>query len=297
MTIQSPETTQTFSVYYDAQDNELNQHKMDAYALGNSILEIAKLFKQADTLLNGEQKTVDLQVTAPAREGSLAIDFAITILNSGGVDILKYLGLSSASASVIGGTALSVARQLKRKKVISIETTSGSSQAKILYNGGEIECEKTVAMLATNPDIRKSMNEVISQPFLGKNDPKFRVEINGLDVFLAEGDVVTEFTPMPKNSMSTEETQVITTNVHITQINFESKNGWRMLYDGQEKAVKMDDDAFMTRVRDSVHKFSNGDMFEVELSITHKITARSERTEYMITHVIRHRAAPERQIL
>ncbi|EPF4197299.1 hypothetical protein ACWQG6_003305, partial [Enterobacter hormaechei] len=60
---------------------------------------------------------------------------------------------------------------------------------------------------------------------------------------------------------------------------------------------RMDDASFMARVEDSEKSFTKGDMFEVALSIVSKTTARSQKTEYIITRVIRHRASAERKIL
>ncbi|MBD2805590.1 hypothetical protein ID855_12985 [Xenorhabdus sp. ZM] len=286
-----------FSVFYDAQDNGFNTHKMNAYDLGMSILEIAKMVHKADKLLNGDAKSIELQVTAPAREGSFAIDFIAKFINNKSVDVLKYLGFSEESANLKYGDALTLARSLKGERIISIVTETGSDIAKIELDDREVECDKFVASLVANNEIRQAMNEVITQPLSGKNSPIFRVEVNGREIIKLEGESTQDYIPLPKNSLSHSSSRRITTNVSIIQVNFESETGWRMLYDGKPLTVKMGDESFMARVKDNVKSFTKGDMFEVELEIINKTTAKSNSTQYIITRVIRHRALAERRLV
>ncbi|MDN0088371.1 hypothetical protein QVN42_13455 [Yersinia nurmii] len=289
--------TQKFSIFYDAKDNEFNVHKMNAYDLGTSILEIAKMVYKADELLNGKDKSIELQVTAPAREGSFAIDFLLKIIDSKSVNVLKYLGFSEESSQIRFGDALTVARSLRGERIISIVTETGSDIAKIQLDDKTVECNKFVAALVANDEIRKGMNEVITQPLSGKDTPVFRVEVNDVEVVRLEGAPTQEFTPLPRNSLAHSKSKTEIANVSITQINFEGASGWRMLYDGKERAVRMDDQSFMTRIKDNAKSFTKGDMFEVQLEIIEKSTAKSDRTQFVITHVIRHRALAERKIV
>lgn len=288
--------TKKFSIFYDAQDNELTVHKMNAYELGNSILEIAKMVYKADELLNGKDKSLELQVTAPAREGSFAIDFLLKI-NTHSINVLKYLGFSEESSKIKYGDALSVARSLRGERIINVVTHTGSDIATIELDDRVVECDKFVAALVANDTIRKGMNEVITQPLAGKNAPVFRVEVNDKEVIRLEGEPTQEFTPLPRNSLAHSKSKSIIANVSITQINFDSSNGWKMIYDGKERSVKMADQAFMTRIKDNAKSFTKGDMFEVQLEVIEKMTSKSERTQYVITSVIRHRALAERKIV
>ncbi len=269
---------------------------MNAYDLGNSILETAKMLYKADKLVNKE-KTVEIQVVAPAREGSFAIDFAVTLLNTNAIDIMKYIGLTVSSASIISGSALQIARRIRGKKVISVVTNSSESTSTIEVDGEVIKCDRTVATLVTNPEIRKAMNEIITRPLSDKDAPVFRVEVDGVETVKFEGNDVLEFTPLPKNSLSTQKTRQVTTNITLTQINFESSNGWKMVYEDVERSVKMEDESFMQKVRDNAKSFTKGDMFEVNLTIVYKATAKTEKTKYIITNVIRHRAASDRKLV
>ncbi|MEQ4693690.1 MULTISPECIES: hypothetical protein [Providencia] len=286
-----------FSIFYDAEDNGFSNHKMNAYDLGTSIVEIAKMMYKADEILNGNNKSIELQVTAPAREGSFAIDFLVKYFNEKSVDVLKYLGFSEESSSLKFGDALTLAKSLKGERIISVITETGSDVAKLELDGREVTCDKFVAKLVSNPDIRQAMNEVITQPLMGKNSPVFRVEVNDKEVLKIENTDTQEFTPLPKNSLNHVASKVVTANITITQVNFESQNGWKMRYDDKERAVKMADESFLKRVNDNTKSFTKGDMLEVELEIADKTTARSERTQYTIIRVIRHRAIAERKLV
>ncbi len=286
-----------FSVHYGAaKGSDFDKHKMNAYDLGMSILEFAKMVKRADDLIN-EKRTLELEVIAPAKPGSLIIEFALLIKSSGALEVMKYLGISAASATIIGGSALGIAKRLKDKPILGINTEVGSNESTILLDGEEIVADKTVAMLVSDTIIRQSMNEIISQPLNDESEPTFKIEVDGQEIISLKGEETQDFTPLPKKSLSSEKVEHIITNVPITQVNFGSNRGWKMLYDGKEKAVRMDDNSFMSRVDHSEKSFTKGDMFEVALSIISKQTASSSRTEYVITRVIRHRASSDRKLI
>lgn len=288
-----------FSVHYGAAEgSDIANHKMNAYDLGMSIVEFAKMVNRADDIINNES-TLELEVTAPAKAGSLIIEFALLIKESGALEVMKYLGISAASATVVGGTALGVARRLKDKRIININTEAGTGNSTIELEDEQVVVNTTVARLVADPVIRKAMNEVITQPLNNEKAPSFEIELDGVDepVFSVKGEDIQDFTPLPKSSLSDEKIETKTTNVILNQINFDSNRGWKMVYDGRELSVRMEDEGFMARVRDSEKSFTKGDMFEVSLSTITKTTARSQRTEYVITRVIRHRVGADRKIL
>lgn len=288
-----------FSVHYGAAEgSDIANHKMNAYDLGMSIVEFAKMVNRADDIINKES-TLELEVTAPAKAGSLIIEFALLIKESGALEVMKYLGISAASATVVGGTALGVARRLKDKRIININTEAGTGNSTIELEDEQVVVNTTVARLVADPVIRKAMNEVITQPLNDEKAPSFEIELEGVDepVFSVKGEDIQDFTPLPKASLSDEKVETKTTNVILNQINFDSNRGWKMVYDGKEHSVRMEDEGFMARVRDSEKSFTKGDMFEVSLSTITKTTARSQRTEYVITRVIRHRVGADRKIL
>lgn len=292
------EESKKFTIFYDAKKSELSQHKIDAYTLGTSILELSKMIYEADRVINSSQKSIDLLVTAPIKKGSVAIEFVANFLNSGGLDVLKYLGLTAASSSILGGSAITVAQKIRERRVLSINTNSDSNIATIKLDDETIECEQTVAELVTNPKIRKAMNDVISQPLLNKENPIFRVEVDNVETLRLTNENILNIRPLNKNSFNSQELiQTITTNVKLTQINFKSKNGWKMVYEDEEKNVTIEDESFLERINHNALAFKEGDMFKVELYIVEKNTANSKRTHYIIKRVLRHRASKERKLV
>ncbi|WP_130831145.1 hypothetical protein [[Erwinia] mediterraneensis] len=288
-----------FSVHYGAAEgSDIANHKMNAYDLGMSIVEFAKMINRADDIINNG-RTLELEVTAPAKAGSLVIEFALLIKDTGALDVMKYLGISTASAAVVGGTAFGIARKLKDKRIININTEAGTGNSTIELEDEAVVVNTTVARLVADPVIRKAMNEVITQPLNDEKAPSFQIELEGVDepVFSVKDDEVQDFTPLPKASLADEKIETQVTNIILNQINFDSNRGWKMVYDGKEHSVRMEDEGFMARVRDSEKSFTKGDMFEVSLSTITKTTARSQRTEYVITQVIRHRVGADRKIL
>ncbi len=287
----------TFQVHYGAKKGTaLSAHKMNAYDLGMSIVEFSKMLNRADDIIN-KGKTLELEVIAPAKPGSLIVEFAMTVKESGALEVLKYLGLSAASSAVSLGAAFGVAAKLKDKKIIGLKSSTSSNTTTIELEDGDLKCNKTVAALVSDPVIRQAMNEIINQPLSTQDKPNFKITSEGADIYEVKDDEILDFTPLPKKSLSHENTEKVTTNILITQVNFDSSKGWKMLYDDKEISVRMDDQSFMQRVKDSAKSFTKGDMFEVLLSIITKSTARSQRTEYVIERVIRHRTSTDKKII
>ncbi|WP_334325318.1 hypothetical protein [Gilliamella apicola] len=292
------EKSQKFTIYYDAKKSELSKHKIDAYALGSSILEMSKMIYEADRVINSTEKTIDLLVTAPVKKGSVAIEFVANFLNNGGMDVLKYIGLTAASSSIVGGSAIAVSQIIRDKKVLSIDSYSDSDEVEIKLNNETIKCDKTVAELVTNPKIRKAMSEVIAQPLINKEEPVFRIEVNNVETLRLTNENIVNIRPLNKDSFNSQESvKTLTTNVKLTQINFKSKNGWKMVYENEEKNVTIQDESFFERISHNALAFKEGDIFKVELTIEEKNTANSKRTKYIIKKVLRHRASKERKLV
>ena len=94
-----------------------------------------------------------------------------------------------------------------------------------------------------------------------------------------------------------EETKNIDAVVSLTQVNFNSVNGWRMEYLDEEHAVKMEDAVFMEKVLNKQQSFEKGDLFSVKLRVK-KVEKPDSKpsTTYAIEYVYRHLADEERRI-
>lgn len=292
--IQELQEVDRFSIFYDANDDELAIHKMDAFFLGQAIQQVATMVKQASRLLNdGQDEDVEIKVTVPAQEGSFAVEFAVYATEHAR-EIVPLLGL-------LGGGALALAQRLRNRKVVNIRTEDGSDEAVVTveYRGNQedIVCDKNEAILATDAVIRKAYNEIITQPLINKDAPVFRVEVEGEEVLRLHGEDDVEFAPLPKKSLSFEHTERFDAIIALTQVNFTSVSGWRMRYQDEDRAFKMEDTAFMESVLNNNQAFEKGDLFSVRLRVkTIEKPDASFRTTYAVEAVHRHLADEGRRL-
>jgi hypothetical protein len=286
-----------FSIFYDAQDDDLQKHSIGAKELGEAVVEMAKMIEQADLLLNNHLQTVSLQVSAKPIAGSFGLDFDLVTLVPSAIDVLKYIGLATSSGAVVGGSALAVARKMKDRKVLSIHTTTGSDQVRVELDGETVECDKHVAALVTDPMVRSAMQKVITNPLLEKKSPVFKVMAGKTEIFRLSDEETTEYSTLPRNSLLVEQSEVVIANITFARVSFLSSSGWKMVYDGREVPVVMKDEAFMAAVRASSEKFSKDDMFEVELDIINRETASAFKTSYVVNRVLRHRVRSDKKLI
>lgn len=286
-----------FSIFYDASNSDLQNHSIGAMELGEAVVEMAKMIERADLLLNNQQQTISLQITAKPIPGSFGLEFDLVTYVPAAIDVLKYVGLTVASSAITGGSAFAVARQMKDRKVLSIHTTTGSDQVTMKLDGAEITCDKQVAALVTDPIVRSAMTKVVNKPLSDKPSPVFKVMAGSQEVFRLVDQEISEYSALPRDSLLVEQSEVITTNITFTRVSFVSSTGWKMVFDKREIVVVMKDEAFMAAVRASNKQFSKDDLFEVELEVINKETARGFRTRYVIKKVLRHRVRSERKII
>ncbi|WMY72752.1 hypothetical protein RHD99_14865 [Buttiauxella selenatireducens] len=292
-----PKTT-SFKVFYDADDNELSQHAIDAEALGNSILSMTKLITKSDDLLNEGNKSIKVLVSNPAEAGSLGVAYTIIELIPDAINVLKTLGITGVVGAAGGATALSLIRQLGSSKVISMTRKADSGTTVLELEGEEIECPTAVAALVTDPTIRDALISVIQKPLEGKQAPVFKIlNENEEEVIRLEGVQTEEIKPLPRGTLLEKEVDEREVNVKFTQVNFQSEKGWRMEYNGEEHAVLLNDHEFLAKVRHAEGAISSDDLFAVNLEVTKTYSARNVTEKYVVKKVIRHRADASRRII
>lgn len=282
----------SFKIFYDAEDTELAQHKIDAKTLSISIGAMADLISAADRRLNEGQETVKLMVTNPAEKGSMGIAYAVVELIPHAVDVAKAIGLTGLAAAGAGASALSLIRQLGSKKVIAITKRVGTNESVLELDGEEIVCDDNVAKLVTDPTIRDALVSVVRAPLDGKENPVFKIiDSEGQEVVRLEGEQTEEVKPLPKGTLLEKEVSTDEVNVKFVQVNFEGTKGWRMVHLDEESAVTLDDEAFLSQVQTGQVSFTKEDLFVVDLETTKTFTARNFTKRYAIKKVKRKRAA------
>ncbi|HAT7523580.1 TPA: hypothetical protein JAW18_001001 [Citrobacter koseri] len=286
------DSSTTFKVFYDAEDEELAQHKIDAKTLSLSIGSMADLISKADRNLNDGQETVKLMVTAPAAPGSIGVIYSMLELVPHAVNVAKAIGLTVAGGALAGGSALALIRQLGSRKVISVTRRVDTQESVLELDGEKIVCNEAVAKLVTDPEIRQALVNVVRAPLDGKERPIFKItDDNGEEILRLEGEETEEIKPLPRGTLLEKEISIDEVNVRFIQVNFEGNKGWRIDYLGDEHSVSLDDNAFLSQVQAATVQFSKEDLYVVDLETTKTFTARGVTNRYAIKKVKRRRPA------
>lgn len=290
--------TTSFKVFYDADDDELSKHSIDAETLAKSILSMKNLIEKADDILNEGNKSVKVLVTNPAVAGSLGIAYTIVELLPAAISVLKTIGIVGVAGAAAHATALSLIRQLGSRKVISITRKAGTNEAVLELEGEDIVCPAPVAALVTEPSIRDALISVVQAPLEGKDAPVFKiVDDNGNELIRLEGEQTEEIKPLPRGTLLKKEVETKDVNVKFTQVNFHSEKGWRMEYLDDEHSVLLTDYEFLAKVRQAEGTITSEDLFSVTLETTKTTTARASTQKFVIKKVLRHRVAQGKKLI
>jgi len=290
--------TTSFKVFYDADDDELSKHAIDAQTLGNSILSMTNLIEKADDILNEGNKSVKVLVTNPAVAGSFGVAYTIVELLPAAISVLKTIGIAGAAGAAVHATALSLIRQLGSRKIISVTRRAGTNDAVLELNGEDIVCPAPVAALVTEPSIRDALISLVQTPLEGKDSPVFKiVDENDNELIRLEGEQTEEIKPLPRGTLLKKDVDIKDVNVKFTQVNFHSEKGWRMEYLNEEHSVLLTDYEFLAKVRQAEGTITSEDLFSVTLETTKTMTARATTQKFVIKKVLRHRVAQGNKII
>lgn len=287
-----------FSVSYDADSGDYKNHEIDALTLSRSIQGVYDMVAEANAIIN-KGAEVSLKVTAPASEGSVVVEYLLLATNPQALAVLKYLGLSAASAAIAGGSLIEVVKKLRNRRIINITVEGDSENATIEVDGEVVECNKYVAKLATDKKVRDALHSVVQAPVAGRDGAKFKVLDAQDNAVLEIGqEAANDYSPLPRRSLEKEEIRKETTTAYFVQVNFESNYGWRVkLGSGAEHAVTLADEKFMDKVNQNQQSFSKEDLFEVVIE-TKSIYRQTRSTHnYTVLEVTRHFADKGRRLV
>ncbi|WP_239590537.1 hypothetical protein [Haemophilus influenzae] len=282
------------------------------------------LIERSDRLLNGRQKTVEIFLQAPdsggvVKEGSLQIPFAVelyeyvctvkdVVTTVDTKDIFTALGLGIPSVSVGYGVFKDIFRT-KGEPVIDVKTQDGSNEVELLTENTKITTSRDTAVLMQDPEIRRAIKDLTVTPLANKANAVFKIKsdeiVDSTDgtkeeqvtVLIESGKEIDTLTKLSENIVQEPEVKIESgAMVTITQINFSSgENGWRMKFNGKERAVVLQDVAFMAKVNADQARFSKGDWLEVNLKIVKTFGAQT-KTTYIITKVLDHLVSKDRKL-
>ena len=306
-----------FTVSYDAKDNEYAKHRIDADQLIEIVTNMKELINRADRTIHRRQSTVKLYLQAPVQSGSVEVPFLLDNA-SNAMAVLEYLGFAAGAAvtTFTGKGVLDVIKKTKGKSILEVKTTDKSNEATLVLDGKELTVDKKVARLVTNSKLRENIQQIVSVPLEGKIEPKFKVKLFE-ELLEDNNEQLNEVVAKEVRTVEFEQSQVkmienmdisLVPEIHteekeatiaLTQISFTgSEKGWKMRYNGKiDVSVELLDENFIKKINKNTASFRKGDLFNVTLRITTRITGKRETVRYSIVKVKNHMASADRKIV
>ena len=260
-----------FSISYDAQDNNLSEHRMDAVLLADAIKNVAQAINRADEILNGENRNIRTYVTAPAKEGSLEVEFIAQLINPElAKNILQALGIMASSGAIVGGV-LKALREISSKEIIAVYTSDEHpNSAKLeLSDGTTMELPKDEALLTASPAIRAHIKQIVATPLYHRDKPVFKIlnDADELELNFNESDI--KAIKEVKTKSLPPKIDKMTVTASFSQVNFEGNTGWKIQLD--EKTIvtaPLLDDSFLNQVSANQQSFKKEDRYKMVLEVT-----------------------------
>lgn len=263
--------TETFTISYNSSDKNLQNHRLNAADLAVAIKEMHELLMKADRLLNtGRKQNFELFVEAPAVEGSLGIQFLVEMLNpENALAVLAAVGVVGTATKNL----FEVAREMNGHTFIDVHTSDDTDEAIIELDGKHITSNDDVALLISHPQIRESLKKIVTVPLENHEQPEFKILSNNLANTTENVEQPkllfneTDIKAIKQLNTDKKETEVhrVRANVTFTTISFNGTKGWRMILDGKEIAVEIEDERFLRKISQVDLSFKVGDEYKVEL--------------------------------
>jgi len=290
-----------FGIKYDGdKENGPLNHQIDARLLGTSMVSLCDLIEQSNKIINGESSEIHVDVRAH-KEGSFELLLSVA-QNMTNIDVLDVIGLTKTAATgVTIGSLFGVVKWLKGRKIVDTEYDEETDTYSLVTKDDEkIECTEKVKKLISSNVVMKGVNDIVYAPladdeitsvtFIQNDQPLETIDKSDKNVFqLSRSPIKSE-----------KDTETFTSEVHITNVNFTKKTGWKMmLNDGEEVPITMNDAAFIERINLNKATFTKDDLFQVKYTKTQTRTdgVLVGNPKYSIEQVIRHRAAKDRKIV
>ncbi|WP_038995146.1 hypothetical protein [Pseudomonas putida] len=288
-----------FSISYDAESEDLSKHKINAKDLGKAIAAVSDLLDEATLIYTKGGADIELMVTAPAKKGSVIVDFLVHATSPGALEVLKYLGFASATSAVTVPTIFQVVEKLKNRKITSVVIESGKQKATVKTEDGDIQCDPKLAEMISNKKIRDALHRIVQVPLHDKPKAKFKVLDKDHSIIATVDErKIDDYAPLPKGALE----EVAVENEHLSisfaQVNFDSSKGWKIvLPNGEEKSATMKDETFLRKVKANQQGFKKGDSYEAKIRIT--TTSRPTRSTilYEVVEVTRHWVKKEDRLI
>jgi hypothetical protein len=288
-----------FSISWDADSPDLSGHKINAKDLGLAISAMSDLLDEATLQLTKGGSDIELMVTAPAKKGSIVVDFLVLASSPEALQVLKHIGFTVTGGAIGIPTLIATIKKLKNRKITSIKIDTSTQKATVVTDDGEITVDKQIAKLIGNKKIRDSLHKIIEAPLHAKAGAEFKVLSDTQEeVLKITKSRLEDFLPMPVGSLEDVTIENLHTTISFSQVNFDSKNGWKIIFsDGKERSALMQDVSFLSKVKANEQTFKKSDSYEAKIRVT--TTERTTRSTiiYEIIEVTRHWVKKENRLV
>ena len=222
----------------------------------------------ANRELNGKEEPITIRVKAGFEEGSFGIPIEV-IQNVSAVDVLQAIGLVSAGAHFVRGSALEVIHRLRARKIDLVETND-QGHISVQVGGESIPCSRTAKKLVVNRTFRDAVNQVFAKPVANNG-----IDEVGLRFFTDEQQEIALIKEDASSMASPEdiyerivESEDVEARVKFLSAHADKARNWRVTYNGKAINVEITDDAFLERLRHEDENFNFGRRFTVTMRIT-----------------------------
>ncbi|KPY66145.1 Uncharacterized protein ALO94_01999 [Pseudomonas syringae pv. spinaceae] len=260
---------------------------------------MADLLNEATLVYTRGGGDVELMVTTPAKKGSIIVEFLVQATSPETLEVLSHIGFSAAGGALGIPTLINTIKKLKNRKIVRINIDTGSPQATVVTENGDIVCDKKIAEMIGNKKIRDSLHKIIQAPLHDKPNAEFKVlDSHHHEVFMIEESRLENFNPLPAGSLEEVSIENLHISISFAQVNFDSKRGWKIvLPDGKEKSALMQDSHFLSKAKANEQAFKKGDLYEAKIRVT--TTERPSRSTilYEILEITRHWVKKEDRII
>lgn len=254
-------TKYVFQISYDTL--ETANHTIDAEKLGEAIVSMSKVLKNANKVINGEESELSLEVKANT-EGSFVVEF-VSYLSTAGVNPMTILGFMASTGPAI--TVIGALKQLRSRKIKMVEKAGDGMSVLKLSDDTDLTLPSQVAELVANKHVRDGFDAIIKTPLEGSTNAKFVVkDSEGIPIETVSDEEAKDFKTIAQNVIEEITDTIERKEIYFTKVNFESPTGWQIrLPDDSLVSVTMKDKAFIERVNKRDEKFSKTALFSVQL--------------------------------
>lgn len=289
-----PPETKTFTLSYDSLENNLQNHRMSADNLSLIVKGMNDLLQKSDQIINGENHSLELFVQAPAKIGSFGIEFVVEIFQPD--NALKVLLALGFVATTVQNT-FQVAKEFVNQTIFDIVDIENSDEVVIQTNGKAIESHKDIAQLIAHPEIREIIKKIVTVPLENHDKPSFKIirhASNEEKILLDDSEFclqANEIEAIQKLNTDRKETETLHFEriIRFTTVNFEGNKGWKIILDGKEVVVTIEDEEFLMQIFKASLSFKATDKYNVAIkqTIRYDNKCSKEKVTYSLTKVTR----------